>query len=86
MPNSNNIFLLTNVPINLIAYFAKNSIKNISSHAGSIVHLSAAFNRPIVDLVKKNKNYEYDRWVPLISNYKRFNLEKITDKSFKNIK
>ena len=83
---SNKIILLTNIPLNLLAYFVKNSIKNISSHAGSVVHMSAAFKKQIVDIIKKKKNNEYDRWIPLISNYKRINFHKIDNKYLKNLK
>ena len=57
---------------------------NISMHSGSIVHISAAFNVPIIDIVEKEKNNEIDRWIPLVSNYKRVNFENINDDNIKN--
>ena len=82
--NNNKVFLLNNVPLNLLAYFVKNSEKNVSSHAGPIVHMSPAFDREFVDIIKRSKNEEYNRWIPLISNYKRINFEEIDEKYLKN--
>jgi hypothetical protein len=82
--SNNNVFLLNNVPLNLLAYFVKNSVKNVSSHAGTIVHMSPAFDKEFVDIIKKSKNEEYNRWIPLISNYKRINFEEIDEKYLKN--
>ena len=82
--SNNNVFLLNNVPLNLLAYFVKNSVKNVSSHAGTIVHMSPAFDKGFVDIIKKSKNEEYNRWIPLISNYKRINFEEIDEKYLKN--
>ena len=70
--------------MNLLAYFVKNSEKNLSSHAGPIVHMSPAFDREFVDIIKRSKNEEYNRWIPLISNYKRINFEEIDEKYLKN--
>ena len=70
--------------MNLLAYFVKNSEKNVSSHAGTIVHMSPAFDKGFVDIIKKSKNEEYNRWIPLISNYKRINFEEIDEKYLKN--
>jgi len=78
------IFLLNNIPLNLLAYFVKNSEKNVSSHSGTIVHMSPAFEKGFVDIIKKSKNNEYDRWIPLISNYKRINFEEINEKYLEN--
>ena len=82
--SNNNVFLLNNVPLNLLAYFVKNSVKNVSSHAGTIVHMSPAFDKGFVDIIKKSKNEEYNRWIPLISNYKRINFEEINEKYLEN--
>ena len=78
------VLLLNNIPLNLLAYFVKNSKKNVSSHAGTIVHMSPAFGIEFVDIIKKKKNNEYDRWIPLISNYKRINFEEINEKYLEN--
>ena len=86
-PNlSENVLILNNIPLNLLAYFLKNSIKNISNHSGFIVHASAAFNKNFIDIIKSNKNIELDRWIPLISKYERLNFEDIDDKVIENIK
>ena len=48
-------------------------------HSGSIVHISAALNKPIIDILEVEKNNEIDRWIPEISNYKRVELDKLND-------
>ena len=68
----------------MLAYFIKNSKANFSMHSGSIVHISAAFKVPIVDIVEKEKNNEVDRWIPSVSNYKRVNFENIDNEFIKN--
>ena len=81
---NNNVVLLNYVPVNLLAYLVKNSIKNISSHSGVITHMSPAFDKEFIDIIKKSKNQEYDRWIPLISKYKRINFEEINEKYLEN--
>ena len=71
------LIIIKNLPLNLLAYFIKNSDKNISAHSGPIVHISAAFDKFFIDIIKKNKNDELDRWIPLISKYKRINFENL---------
>ena len=83
--NKNSIFLLENLPLNLLAYFIKNSQINFSFHSGPVVHISPAFDKQIVDLIPKSKNNELDRWIPLISKYKRINFENLTDEIIENI-
>ena len=78
--NNNDIFLLKNLPINLLAYFIKNSELNVSFHSGAIVHISAAFYKKIIDLIPRKKNNELDRWIPLNSEYQRINFEDLNDK------
>ena len=75
--DNDNVIILENLPLNLLAYFIKNSELNLSAHSGPIVHISATFDKQIVDLVPESKNNELDRWVPTISNYKRINFENI---------
>tara|TARA_Y100000590_G_C15610024_1_gene973481 strand:- start:105 stop:1157 length:1053 start_codon:yes stop_codon:yes gene_type:complete len=77
--NTNNVVVLKNIPLNLLAYFIKNSEVNYNSHSGSIVHISVAFDKKIVDLIPKHKNDELDRWVPALAKYKRINFEDIND-------
>ena len=81
---NNKILAIKNIPLNLLAYFIKNSKANFSMHSGSIVHISAAFKVPIVDIVEKEKNNEVDRWIPSVSNYKRVNFENIDNEFIKN--
>ena len=45
--------------------------------------MAAAFNIPIIDFIKKEKELEYDRWVPLNIKYYRANINNLTD--LKNI-
>ena len=49
--NNSNILILKNLPLNLLAYFIKNSELNISSHSGPVVHISPTFDRQIIDLI-----------------------------------
>jgi len=81
----NNIFLLESLPLNLLAYFIKNSEINLSFHSGPIVHISPTFDRQIVDLIPKSKNDELDRWIPVVSKYRRINFEDLNDKTIENI-
>ena len=83
--HKNNIFLLDKLPLNLLAYFIKNSEINLSFHSGPIVHISPAFDRQIIDLLPRTKNNELDRWIPTVSKYKRINFENITEEVIENI-
>ena len=83
--NKNNIILLENLPLNLLAYFIKNSEINFSFHSGPVVHISPTFDRQIIDLIPKSKNDELDRWVPTISKYRRINFEDLNDEIIENI-
>ena len=83
--NKNNIFLLVNLPLNLLAYFIKNSEINLSFHSGPVVHISPTFDRQIIDLIPKSKNDELDRWIPIISKYRRINFEDLNDEIIENI-
>ena len=78
--NNNDILLLKNLPINLLAYFIKNSELNVSFHSGPIVHISPVYNKKIIDLIPRKKNNELDRWIPLNSEYQRINFEDLNDK------
>ena len=71
------VLCLKNLPLNLLAYFIAYSEANISMHSGSVVHISAAFNKLIVDIIEEHKFNELDRWIPLVSKYKRFDLNKL---------
>ena len=79
-----NIMILKNMPLNLLAYFIKNSEKNFSAHSGPIVHIGAAFGVKTIDIIKKNKNNELNRWIPIVSNYQRINFEDIKDEYIDN--
>ena len=77
--NNSNILILKNLPLNLLAYFIKNSELNISSHSGPVVHISPTFDRQIIYLIPRSKNDELNRWIPTISKYKRINFEDLND-------
>ena len=44
---------------------------------GSIVHISAVFDRLIVDIIESHKFNELDRWISLVLKYKRFDLNSL---------
>ncbi len=71
------VLCFKNLPLNFLAYLIAHAEANISMHSGSVVHISAAFNKLIVDIIEDHKFKELDRWIPLISNYKRFDLNKL---------
>ena len=83
--NKNNVILLENLPLNLLAYFIKNSEINFSFHSGPVVHISPTFDRQIIDLMPKSKNDELVRWIPTISKYRRINFEDLNDELIENI-
>lgn len=76
---TNNIFILDNISLNLLGAFIKNSVLFISSHSGAPFHISASFNVPIIDFIKKEKELEYDRWIPLNIKYFRVSTENLHD-------
>ncbi len=75
--SNDKLFLIEDLPLNLFAYLVANSTANYSMHSGSVVHISAAFDRLIVDIIQKHKYLEIDRWVPLVSKYKRIDLDNL---------
>ena len=75
--NSTNIMLIENLSVDLLACFLKESLFSISSHSGATVHISAAFNIPIIDFIKKSKANEYDRWIPPNIIYSRAFVDKL---------
>ena len=77
--------ILKNMPLNLLAYFIKYSVKNFSAHSGPIITIGAAFDKETIDVIKKNKNNELDRWIPVVSNYKRINFENLNENYLKNL-
>ena len=44
------------------------------------------FGKEIIDIIEKEKNDELDRWIPLVSNYKRINFDKIDNNYLKDFK
>ena len=82
----NIICVIENLPLNLLAYFIKNSEKNISYHSGPIVHISPSFDREIIDIIPINKNDELDRWIPTVSKYRRINFEELNNDFLNNFK
>ena len=83
---NNPICVVENLPLNLLAYFIKNSEKNISYHSGPIVHISPCFDKEIIDLIPKSKNDELDRWIPIVSKYKRINFEELNNDFINSLK
>ena len=73
------ILAIANLPLNLLAYFIANAQANISMHSGLIVHISAAFNKLIIDVIETHKNNEIDRWIPVISKYRRVDLDQLNE-------
>tara|TARA_B110001454_G_C12524083_1_gene352296 strand:+ start:19 stop:507 length:489 start_codon:yes stop_codon:yes gene_type:complete len=82
--NNNETIILKNMPLNLLAYFIKFSEKNFSAHSGPVVHIGAAFDKATIDIIKKDKNNELDRWIPCVSNYTRINFENLNNESIDN--
>ncbi len=72
-----NILLIESLSINLLACFIRNCSLSITSHSGAVIHISAAFNIPIIDFIKKSKVNEYDRWVPPNVPYYRAFVDKL---------
>ena len=72
-----NILAIKDLPLNLLAYFLNFSEVNISMHSGSIVHISTAFNKKLIDILDVSKNNEIDRWIPVVSNYQRINFNEL---------
>ena len=63
----------------MLACFLKESSLNISSHSRATVQISAAFNVPIIDFIKKNQKNEYDRWVPPSVEYSQIFIDKLDE-------
>jgi hypothetical protein len=74
-----NIILIENLSINLLACFLNKCLAHVSSHSGATFHISAAFNKPLIDFIKKEKELEYDRWIPPGIDYNRANVDKLDD-------
>ena len=72
------IVVIKDLPLNLLAYFIKYSLANISMHSGSIVHISAAFNKNFIDIIPSYKFKELNRWIPVISKYRRVDVKNIS--------
>jgi len=75
----NKVIILKNMPLDLLSFFITNSVKNISSHAGPILNISAAFDVNVVDLIKQSKFNELGRWIPFESKYKRYSFENLSN-------
>ena len=75
--NPNKVVLVKNMPLDLLAHFISNSTKNITSHSGPIVNISPVFNVKVIDIIKKKKFNELGRWIPMISDYRRYSFEEI---------
>ena len=55
----------------------------VSSHSGLVVHLAAAFNKKIIDIVSKNIFNQLDRWIPFNVKYKRVDIKNFNYKDLK---
>ena len=75
--NSSNIILIENLSMDLLACLLKKCLLSISAHAGATVHIAAAFNKPIIDFIKKSKANECDRWIPPNIDYNRAFVDKL---------
>tara|TARA_B100000315_G_C14359294_1_gene487711 strand:- start:97 stop:747 length:651 start_codon:yes stop_codon:yes gene_type:complete len=73
------VLILKNMPLDLLAYFINNSIKNISSHSGPILNLSSAFDKDVIDIIIQSKFDELGRWIPSDSKYKRYSFEDLNN-------
>ena len=73
--NNKNIYFNNKATVNDLINIIYYSHSVISSHTGLTVHLAAAFNKKITDIVSPKIFNELDRWVPIGSNYTRFNFE-----------
>ena len=85
---SQNVLLIEKLSVNLLACFLEKSLLHVSSHSGATIHISAAFNIPIIDFIEKSKATEYDRWIPNGIRYNRVfinNLYELKDSILKNI-
>ena len=74
-----NVIILKNMPLDLLAFFIRNSVKNISNHSGPILHISAAFDINVVDIIKQSKFNELARWIPFGAKYKRYSFENLKE-------
>ena len=80
----NDVIILKNLPLDLLAHFIANSSKIITSHSGPLINIPPVFDVKIVDIIKKSKFNELGRWVPIESNYKRYSFEEV-EKNINNI-
>ena len=76
---NNQVMILKNLPLDLLSFFIANSVKNISSHSGPVLNMSAAFDINVVDIIKQSKFKELGRWIPLVSKYKRYSFENLAN-------
>ncbi len=63
----------------MLAFFIRNSVKNISSHSGPILNISTAFDVNVVDIIKQSKFNELGRWIPFGAKYKRYSFENLKE-------
>ena len=82
LSNKNKIYIFNNTSIDELIYLIGKSHSVVSSHTGMIVHTAAAFNKNVIDIVKKNIFTELDRWVPFNINYQRINIDDFTEYNF----
>lgn len=82
LKNTKNIKILKSPNINETLNLIFFSHTCVSSHSGLIVHVAAAFDKKIIDLVPKSIYNELDRWIPHDVKYKRFNINNFINESF----
>ena len=80
--NKNKIYIYNNTSIDELIYLISKSHSVVSSHTGMIVHTAAAFNKNVIDIVKKDIFTELDRWIPFNINYQRVNIDNFTEYNF----
>lgn len=75
--DNHKVLLVKNIPFDLLAHFIANSSKIISSHAGALINIASVFNIKSIDIIKEKKFNELGRWIPGVSDYKRYSFEEI---------
>ncbi len=73
--DNKNIYFNNKATVNELINIIYYSHSVISSHTGLTVHVAAAFDKKIIDIVSPKIFNELDRWIPIGSNYIRFNFE-----------
>lgn len=75
--NNKNILVIYDTKIDDLLFIAFNCKMLISFHAGFLVHISACFDKKIIDVMPKIKFNEIDRWIPIGSKYSRYDINSL---------